>query len=119
MACSCVTLHRWAFAVRRSPMRVARPHLPFVTGRKPRVLLSRLMRIQRALETIKDRFKNIQSFEPMTLYNVSVGEDQRMLTLTGHRIVLKGSSSRLSPSLSPLVLIPIFVCILLSRVCAF
>ena len=61
-------------------------------GRRSRVFQTRSVRLQRALATVQHRFKNIRSFEPMVLRNVSF-DDQQLLTLSGYRIVLNHAIS--------------------------
>lgn len=53
------------------------------------------MRINRALATLQHRFKNIRSFEPMIMPNVSL-DGKQLVNLNGYRIVLNQSSSRQS-----------------------
>jgi len=56
------------------------------------------MRIARALRIIQYRFKNIQSFEPITKANVTLDDDIQSVNLNGYRIILNHSSLRMSSS---------------------
>jgi hypothetical protein len=64
------------------------------------------MRINRALAALQHRFKDIRSFEPMLMPNVTL-DDKQLVNLTGYRIVLNRSSSRQS-SLFLVVFVQIF-----------
>ncbi len=64
--------------------------------RKSDISLTRSMRIARALNLIKYRFKNIHSFEPIIKENVTLDDDTESVNLNGYRIVLNHSSIMIS-----------------------
>jgi hypothetical protein len=61
-------------------------------GQTSHVPLTRTMRIERVLQIIQHRFRNIRAFEPMTRWNVSF-DDRQLAQLSGYRIILNHSSS--------------------------
>jgi len=64
--------------------------------RKSDISLTRSMRITRALNLIKYRFRNIHSFEPIIKENVTLDDDTQSVNLNGYRIVLNHSSITIS-----------------------
>ncbi|CAF0906631.1 unnamed protein product [Adineta ricciae] len=55
--------------------------------------MNRSIRINHAFHVLQYRFKHIQSFEPMTRYNVTLDDDIQPINLHGYRILLNHCSS--------------------------
>jgi hypothetical protein len=69
---------------------------PLGLCRKSDVSLTPSMRITRALNLIKYRFRNIHSFEPIIKENVTLDDDIQLVNLNGYRIILNHSSIMIS-----------------------
>ena len=68
----------------------------FWIGPKFHKSMNRSIRINHAFRVLQYRFKDIQSFQPMTRYNVTLDDDIQPIDLHGYRILLNHCPSEIS-----------------------